>query len=120
MLAKTAPFKLFQPTHFPEPEPTLEVYNMHSDWYWALAYKRLNRHLCMYYKATSGVNKQFKIHRSVIRRIESGKAPTFKVYRKHKDWFQYAPFAKCFEQEKGTAKWKFKEDCDCIKVIEYQ
>ena len=57
------------------------------------AFKRRNRHIYKYHKYVSGYNGgKFKIHRSVIQRLEKGLIPIFKQYERYedvksKDWF---------------------------------
>lgn len=98
------------------------------------AFKRRNRHMYKYYKYTSNYNKgKFKIHRSVIERVEHGIIPIFKHYEgqnesldengKHlcsekcsKDWFEDQLFGKCFKKtDKG---FQFIEPCDSIEVVD--
>lgn len=98
------------------------------------AFKRRNRHIYKYYKYISGYNNgKYKIHRSVIERIEHGIIPIFKHYErqnesigldgKHsctencsKDWFEDQLFGKCFQKtDKG---FQFIEPCEYIEVVD--
>jgi len=98
------------------------------------AFKRRNRHIYKYHKYISKYNKgKYKIHRSVIQRIENGVIPIFKHYESQdesidangnhshtqtcsKDWFEDKPFDKCFRKtDKG---FQFIETCDSIEVVD--
>lgn len=98
------------------------------------AFKRRNRHIYKYHKYISEYNKgKFKVHRSVIQRIERGLIPVFKHYERQKeskdemgkhlhnescskDWFETAPLDKCF---KKTGKgFQFIETCDSIEIVD--
>ena len=98
------------------------------------AFKRRNRHIYKYHKYISKYNKgKYKIHRSVIQRIENGVIPIFKHYERQneskdtdgnhlhtdtcsKDWFEDIPFDKCF---KKTGKgFQFLDTCDSIEVVD--
>ncbi|WP_296384675.1 DUF2235 domain-containing protein [Winogradskyella sp.] len=98
------------------------------------AFKRRNRHIYKYHKYISEYNNgKYKIHRSVIQRLENGLIPIFKHYErqnestdesgKHlhtqncsKDWFEDKPFDKCFRKtDKG---YQFLETCDSIEVVD--
>jgi len=98
------------------------------------AFKRRNRHIYKYHKYISEYNKgKYKIHRSVIQRIENGLIPIFKHYERQnestdengdhihtdscsKDWFEDIPFDKCFK--KTNKGFKFLETCDSIEIIQ--
>ena len=98
------------------------------------AFKRRNRHIYKYFKYISKYNKgKYKIHRSVIQRLENGVIPIFKHYERQnesldingnhshskscsKDWFEDNPFDKCFRKtDKG---FQFLEPCESIEVVD--
>jgi uncharacterized protein (DUF2235 family) len=98
------------------------------------AFKRRNRHIYKYHKYISEYNQgKYKIHRSVIERLENGLIPVFKHYERQnesldangnhvhtqncsKDWFEDKPFDKCFRKtDKG---FQFLETCDTIEVVD--
>ncbi len=97
------------------------------------AFKRRNRHIYKYHKYISKYNKgRYKIHRSVIERLENGLIPIFKHYERQKestdtngnhihtqscskDWFETEPLDRCFKKtDKG---FKFIETCNAIEVV---
>ncbi|WP_400078419.1 T6SS phospholipase effector Tle1-like catalytic domain-containing protein [Winogradskyella sp. R77965] len=98
------------------------------------AFKRRNRHIYKYHKYISKYNNgKYKIHRSVIQRLENGNIPIFKHYERQneskdkdgnhlhtdscsKDWFEDKPFDKCFKKtDKG---FQFLETCHSIEVVD--
>ena len=98
------------------------------------AFKRRNRHIYKYHKYISEYNNgKYKIHRSVIKRLENGLIPIFKHYERQneskdangnhlhnescsKDWFEDKPFDKCFRKtDKG---FQFLETCDSIEIVD--
>ncbi len=98
------------------------------------AFKRRNRHIYKYHKYISEYNNgKYKIHRSVIQRLENGIIPIFKHYERQnesidengnhlhtqncsKDWFEDKPFDKCFKKtDKG---FQFLETCDSIEIVD--
>jgi uncharacterized protein (DUF2235 family) len=98
------------------------------------AFKRRNREIDKYQKYISEYNYgKYKIHRSVIERIENGIIPIFKHFErknqsldldgKHlcnedcsKDWFENELFGICFRKtEKG---FQYIESCDSIEIVD--
>lgn len=89
------------------------------------AFLRRNRYLNKYRERTLTFNEgRIKIHQSVIERLEKGVIPTFKRVEKNKnkrkkidskDWFETAPFNKCFT--KKDVGFIFDKSCEFIEVI---
>lgn len=115
MISKSKPLRLFKDDAKYIEYPYNPVKNMQEDIEWLLLYRKNNRSIVNYYY-DGGCNKKIKIHESVIKRLEVGAAPEFKVFKRDTlDWFDKLPFSKCFIKE--GKKRIFKKDCDCIEVV---
>ena len=82
-------------------------------------YTRRNRDIPLYLieNGENYNNGKINIHSSVIKRLDQGILPTFKKMKKDPlDWFDKAPFKKCFDSI-GNRR-VYKEPCDVIKVVD--
>ena len=82
-------------------------------------YKRRNRDIPLYLleNGENYNNGKINIHSSVIKRLELGLLPNFKKLKKDPlDWFDKAPFKKCFETQGN--KRIFNTPCDVINVVD--
>lgn len=76
-----------------------------------------NRNIPFYYQnRVDSFHGKIKIHISVIKRLESGALPRFKILPYQRDWYDLPPFNTCFDKINGGRK--LKPDCSCIEVIE--
>ncbi|EDP72149.1 hypothetical protein FBALC1_13647 [Flavobacteriales bacterium ALC-1] len=86
-----------------------------EDNFMGIFYRRRNRDIPLYLieNGENYNNGKLKIHSSVIKRLERGLLPKFKIMKKDAlDWFDKAPFNKCFEVIGD--KRIFKKPCDVI------
>lgn len=114
MLAKTKEYNIFKDILYNE-NNTLPVKNMQKSIFWRILYKRKNRNIVKYYETSKDKFPVLNVHESVIKRLENGDIPDFKMYRKNKkDWYDQAPFNSCFTKQFGQRIFK---DCNCIQVI---
>lgn len=82
-------------------------------------FSRKNRDVELYLSENGENYNDGKIylHRSVLKRLERGMLPNFKKDKDNPyDWFDKAPFKKCFETE-GSKRF-FKEPCDVIEIVD--
>lgn len=116
MLAHTKKYNLFNDTLIVE-DPFAPAHNMFDSPFMYFLHK-VNRNISDYYNAMNPQfsNARIKVHRSVIQRMQCGVIAEFKTDRGRKDWYEQAPFSKCFIKD-GT-KVILKEDCPCIEVVD--
>jgi hypothetical protein len=117
MLEKTKNYNLFRDTSFTV-YPLGEIHNAAAlPIWWPMGG---NRTISLYHYGIDLGKGKIKVHRSVIDRLEQGKAPKFKYWFVRKDWYERRPFKECFTivRKDGLKKVTFNENCSCIEVDE--